>query len=319
MINATQEMPLDIIRSHAFRDPNRVDRVVLDHPKLRYLTRKQAEEWLRIGSFENVHTRSAEIAIIESHIDGITDGFDTEVIVVDFGCGDGAKGARVILALEGSGYQVTHYYPVDVNDTLIDASIRRALEWTNLDESQCSGLCISFEDIVQTDLPWKSNDRNAATVLGLFLGNTFNNYEPKVADELIKNLGSQCHYLLLGAKVRQNSSHEEIDRIIGQYQSYGNAFTLGFGRVLGLAESSMTRLVEYNFVRSRIEVSIQIAKEHYATTTFPSGITNLLVCSSYKPTKCDIITRLLPMSQITSWCMEDSDDVVFRIRVGAPC
>lgn len=313
-MDAGHEIPRDIIRLYGHQDPKQPDRMVFDHPKLRYLTKEQAQEWLRVGTYSNIHTRSNESLIIESQLGIIRNDLEGEVTIVDFGCGDGTKASHLIPLLEVLGHRVAYYIPVDVSSTLIDSATRRVLEWTDLKGEQCIGICSSFEEVLQRAPSWKVDQGKATTVLGLFLGNTYNNYAPDVGNMLLQGLAAMCDCLLLGVKVRRDSSDKEIARIIHEYQSYGDAFTFSFGRVLGLDEKSMARRVDYNPTLHRVEIAIQITNPSSLEDLVQRKTKELLVCCSYRPTLDEIITRLAPSFLMEWWSLESSNDVVFRLR-----
>ncbi len=71
----------------------------LSDTRLRYVTKEQATEWIRMGTFENVHTKSPELSLIAANLARIGHILPHNISIVDLGCGDGKKIPPLIAAI----------------------------------------------------------------------------------------------------------------------------------------------------------------------------------------------------------------------------
>ena len=65
-------------------------------PELRYLSKKQAEECIKIGKFSNTHTQSVENQLLKNNFEKIFLNQKKPLTIIDLGCGDGRKAVQLV-------------------------------------------------------------------------------------------------------------------------------------------------------------------------------------------------------------------------------
>lgn len=305
----SREEALLKIRKLAVLDPNK-KKLILDNPEIRYLSENQACEWIKISQSENVHSLGQEMVIVDRNIDEILPLLGDSITIVDLGCGDGRKSVQLINILIQHGINIHRYYAVDVNELFINKTIELVLGNTKLGKSVCFGINREFQYMANEEMPWNSKE-SRSNIVYVLLGNTYNNFSPKLIVEILGNIVQNKQALILGLKVRNGLKNLEILRILKQYKSYGDAFTFSLGELFGLDERRMKRRVKYNKEFNRIEIWLRIKD---GIDIFGNGILayDLLVCNSYKPTVFDVQELLRNVFSVClNWSLENRDDVIF--------
>ena len=287
------------------------DACFLTEPYLRYMTEKQAKHWLEIGTYNNVHTTSAELGILEHSLQNYLTKLSTnDFAIVDLGCGDGLKGAHLINLLFHYRYSVTNYVAIDVNETLANAALKNVTTKTLLSRENCAYLQSKFEDMkdyIQHLIGMKLPKQ----IIYLFLGNTYNNFDSQTIIHYLQKIVNVSSTLVIGAKYRKFGTQNEIDQFIREYTSFGSQFTYEFGRLLGLDNKSMKRSVRYNFEKQCIEIWLEISRpSSFMIKSGFSKIRKFLVARSYRPSLEEIISGLLPWFDTVSQGTQSTNDII---------
>ncbi len=287
--------------------------LLFDDPALRYLSEEQAKEWLRFGTFTNIHTLSGELEILTNNLPKALPK-NSKITLIDLGCGDGIGSTQTMRLLYEHNLEVVAYYAIDINQTLINTTATRVCTLGGLPVDRFHGYCTRFESLVKKgNLPWrvKRDPRDNSIVLLLFLGNTFNNFEPKEIVQLLEALVLTTDKTLIGVKVRPSIADFNQEQIVNEYQSFGEAFSFSFGHLLGLRDEEMHREVLYNSAVNRAEIWIHPSKVIIPPTMPDIRATKLLVFKSYRPTIEEMQKQLKTFFSFECWQSEHNDDVVF--------
>jgi len=280
-------------------------------PRLRYLVKEQAKEWIEIGKSVNTHTLSTENSLIKGKISEIFSKSGKSLVIVDIGCGDGRKVAQIISDLFNNGYSVAKYVAVDFSQTLVNSAIELVVAKTKLTRNSCISVCTVLEEWSdKLKQSWKISKNKE--VIYLFLGNTFNNFENRNVLEILSKIVKQGEKILIGMKCRRGSSPEEQKRIVKEYSSYGPSFTLSFGHLFGLSNDDMERVVEYNSKKNRLEIYLEVNKP--STFMINNGIgkcKRLHVFNSYKPTIGEVGQLLTSFYDVKVYKNSNSTEAVF--------
>jgi len=287
-----------------------------ENPALRYLSEEQAKEWIRFGTFGNIHTLSDELELLVSNFPKALPK-NRKITLIDLGCGDGISSAKTIRLLFDHEYDIADYYAIDFNQTLIDITAERVCSLGGLPISKFHSCCASFETLIENkSFPWRAEQQtnNNSNVLQFFLGNTYNNFEPEKITKLLQALVAYNERVIIGVKVRPSFSTLDAERIIHEYQSFGNAFTFSFGHLLGLRDEEMTREVIYNSALNCLEIWLHTSKEIIPPTMPDIRATKLLVFKSYRPTIEEIHAQLRTLFISKCWRSKNSDDAIFYCK-----
>jgi hypothetical protein len=302
---------LDPWESFSFYEEDKAN-LCFDDPALRYLSDEQAKEWLRFSEFDNIHTLSNEIKIIEENLHILLRSQEN-LVLVDLGCGDGIKSTQVFCLLRDHGVNISAYHAVDINQVFIDTTKRLICELGGMSPDRFFGHCTKIEDLsLLNSLPWSINSHSNERILYLFLGNTYNNFAPRKCQIFIDKLLRPRHQILIGAKVRINFSENEFANLIREYEAFGNTFTFSFGHLLGLADNEMARDVCYNYSMNCVEIWLHLTKP-LTPPGFPEVKSRkLLVFRSFRPTKRELINELQDIGLVKLWEAKNGNDVVLH-------
>lgn len=233
---------------------NDLDDISLAEAKFCYLTKEQSDEWVRIGTFSNVHTRSPELELIMEHILDFQSSLNKKITLVDLGCGDGRKIPPLVSALSAA-FDVDGFLAVDANKYLLETALSHIKEHSDLPIENCISYQADFEDIKPADI---NSLLPNSFHLYTFLGNTFNNFPKNQITGILSRLVEKDQAILIGVKTRKDSSVDEQNRLIKEYSSYGPQFTYSYGHVLGLRDDQMEREVVYDKKENRVDIWLRI-------------------------------------------------------------
>lgn len=292
----------------------RGENIAFNNPAFNFLTEIQAEEWLKIGRYKNFHTTGGEEKILIENMLEIFMGNKKPLVIIDLGCGDGLKSARLINYFEKMNKYIARYIAVDVNELFLDVAVENVMQMTKIDERKCVKICTQFE-CLETLIPNELYDiYKENQILFLFLGNTINNFKHVNILQILKKIMPSNSLLWIGAKCRRNSTKKEIMRMLDEFSSFGPDFTFSFGELLGGERSKLEREVKYNFDLNRIEVWLRFKESNpfMEENELPDYIN---VGNSYRPTNSELRKLLSDYFKVVSYSNADQTEYIFVCKV----
>lgn len=285
------------------------DFISLAEAKFCYLTREQSEEWIRIGTFSNVHTHSPELQLISDNIQDIRLLLNKRLSIVDLGCGDGKKIPPLVKILSKE-FDVQAFLAIDTSKYLLETALSHVREYSGLAFDYCLSYQVDFEDISISEI---NNFFSETARLYTFLGNTFNNFPRDQITQILSNLMEKDDQaLLIGVKTRMNSSIDEQNRLIKEYSSYGPRFTFSYGHILGLSDDQMQREVTYDLEENRVDIWIKVLQPSQAMIN--SGLSNcekILAGYRYVPTIEELLSWLTRYFEVKVFSNATNTNAVF--------
>jgi histidine-specific SAM-dependent methyltransferase len=283
----------------------------LTDAKFCYMTKEQAEEWIRIGTFHNVHTLSPEMELISQHCATLDLLSEPKINLVDLGCGDGRK-IPTIMNMLSPRCNIDSFLAIDACKYLLDAALSYIMKNTDLSPNSCKAYMADFEDLKAANIISHISD---SARLYTFLGNTFNNFPRKKITNVLNRILRKKDALFIGVKTRRNSSTEEQNRLIQEYSSYGPRFTYSFGHILGLTDDQMQREVAYNPQQDTIEIWIRILQP--SKPMIDGGLSNcqrILAGYRYVPTIDELSSWFQTFFEIKALSDSSGTNVVYLCK-----
>lgn len=233
---------------------------------------RAARAWIKVCTLPVAGQGLAETDLISSLIqDSQTSKLlypHQPIDMIDLGCGTGEKASRVIQCLHLNGFRDIRYVPVDSIDILVSHAVQTVKNVS----SSVHTLPLVMDFTTGISIP----HIHLRPRLFLFLGNTFNTFEPEVIVPALKNLMQPEDLLLVGLRYRKSGLYEgdisiltesspelnaypsEIAFLLEGYYRFNEIYPVFKAFMAGLDQSNFDHHVAFDCKRSRLERFITV-------------------------------------------------------------
>jgi len=277
----------------------------LNNPKFRYLTKEQAETCIRL-----TYSTFEEVPLVRDKLSEILMGVKAPITLVDLGCGDGRKAAQFIYRADQVGYPINRYLAIDVNSHMVETAVSTVASSSNLRREDCSFICAPFEELT-ADSFTQYRLENPGSLIYIFFGNLFHTFEEDGIVHLLEQMLRPHEKLLIGSQCKRTSDESEVQETIAKLEAWDYSYLQHIGRLLGLSDDNMHKIVTYNSVMHCMEVGFEI--DHPSPSMVAMGIADvhrIVMLRVYMRTLKEICELFSPYFNVTPFPNRDATEAV---------
>ena len=226
--------------------------VIVVPSRLTYGFEASVQGYFELKSTEDV---SLETFLFESNVDELMESgnpLSEEIGIIDLGGGSGSKGAQIAMTLMNRGHEV-RYTCVDGSPKMLHACQVRM----NQLGIQCHSKQLCFEAFPSQDLD-AFRPKSGGTILVLFLGNTYGNYDPVDIGGILNNSTLETTDLVMvgtGTAPLQNKG-EFVQETLMDY--WNPVMRMALLEAIGFTKAELHNYVAYNPQHEQFEMYVII-------------------------------------------------------------